>query len=153
MTKGEINALYSLTDDTSIIIIKEADKGLGVVVGIERTTCQKQKNNLMIRKLRSRGDVSHETLDYFSINNPRLGRFYLLPKINKWLHDVPGRHSHSGCYIANISFFIEYYLKPLAQNVKSYIKDTNDFLCKLASFPPLPDDVTLCHCTKNDALY
>ena len=31
MTKGERNALYSLRDDTSIII-KEADKGSGVVV-------------------------------------------------------------------------------------------------------------------------
>ena len=34
--------------------------------------------------------------------------------------------------------------KPLAQNVKSYVRDTNDFLSKLASLPPLPDDVILC---------
>ena len=100
----------------------------------------------MIRKLRNRGDISHETLDYFSVNNPKLGRFYLLPKIHKRLHDVPGRPviSNSGFYTENISSFIEYHLKPLAQNVKSYIRDTNDFLSKLASLPPLPDDVILC---------
>ena len=81
----------------------------------------------MIRKLRNRGDISHETLDYFSVNNPKLGRFYLLPKINKLLHDVPGRPviSNFGFCAENISSFIKCHLKPLAQNVKSYIKDTN----------------------------
>ena len=32
----------------------------------------------------------------------------------------------------------------MAQKVKSYIKDTNDFLRKMASLPPLPDDIILC---------
>ena len=100
----------------------------------------------VIRKLRNRGDISHETLGYFSVNNPILGRFYLLLKIHKRLHYVPGRPiiSNSAFYTENISSFTEYHLKPLAQNVKSYIKDTNDFLSKLASLPTLPDDVILC---------
>ena len=100
----------------------------------------------MIKKLRNRGDISHEALDYFRVINPKLGRFYLLPKIHKQFHDVPGRPvtSNSRSYTENISCFIEYYLKPLAQNVKSYIKDRNDFLCKWASLPPLPDDAILC---------
>ena len=100
----------------------------------------------LIRKLRNRGDISHKTLDYFSVSNPKLGRFHLLPKIHKRLHAVPGRPaiSNSGFYTENISSFIEYHLKPLAQNVKSYVRDTNDFLSKLASLPPLPDDVILC---------
>ena len=73
----------------------------------------------VIRKLRNRGDISQETLEYFSANNPKLGRFYLLPKINKRLHDVPGRAviSNSGVYTENISSLIEYHLKPLAQNL------------------------------------
>ena len=59
---------------------------------------------------------------------------------------MPGRPviSNSGFYTENISSFIEYHLKPLVQNVKSYIRDTNNFLSKLASLPPLPDDVILC---------
>ena len=32
----------------------------------------------------------------------------------------------------------------MARKVKSYIKDTNDFLRKIASLPPLPDDIILC---------
>ena len=121
LTKGERNALYSLRDDTSIII-KETDKGSGVVIWGREDYLAEAKKQLddkevyqelrgdvesrlekivkkVIRKLRNRGDISHETLDYFSINNPKLGRFYLLPKIHKWLH-VPGRSviSNSGFY-------------------------------------------------------
>ena len=168
LTKGERNALYSLRDDTSIII-KEADKGSGVVTWDREDYLAEAKKQLddkevyqelrgdvesplekiikkAIRKLRNRGDFSHETLDYFSVNNPKLGRFYLLPQIQKRFHDVPGTPviSNSGFYAENISSFIEYHLKPLVQNVKSYIRDTNNFLSKLASLPPLPDDVILC---------
>ena len=32
----------------------------------------------------------------------------------------------------------------MAREVKSYIKDTNDFLKKLRSLPNLPDDIILC---------
>ena len=58
---------------------------------------------------------------------------------------MPGRRviSNSGFYTENMSSFIEYYLKPLAQNVRSYSKDNNDFLCKLANLSPLPDDFIL----------
>ena len=52
--------------------------------------------------------------------------------------------SNSGYYTENISAFLEFHLKPLAQKVKSYVKDTNDFLRKMASLPALPDDIVLC---------
>ena len=95
---------------------------------------------------RDRGDISDSTLDYFLVNNPKLGRFYLLPKIHKRLQNVPGRPVilNSGYYMENISAFLEFHLKPLAQKVKSYIKDTNNFLTKMAILPPLPDDIILC---------
>ena len=134
LTKGERNALYSLRDDKSIII-KETDKGSGVVIWDREDYLAEAKKQLddkevyqelrgdvesrlekivkkVIRKLRNRGDISHETLDYFSVNNPKLGRFYLLPKIHKRLHDVPGRPviSNSGFCTENISSFIEYHL-------------------------------------------
>ena len=80
------------------------------------------------------------------VNNLRLGRFYLLPKVHKRLYYVPGRPviSNSGYYTENISTFLEYYLKPISQKVKSYIKDTNDFLRKLDALPSLPEDTILC---------
>ena len=58
---------------------------------------------------------------------------------------MPGRPviSNSGFYTENISSFIKFHFKPLAQNVKSYIRNTNDFLSKLTSLPPLPHDIIL----------
>ena len=76
----------------------------------------------------------------------KFDRFYLLPKIHKRLHSVPGRPviSNSGFYKENISGFLDSHLKPTAAKVKSYIKDTNNFLRKLENLPKLPDDVILC---------
>ena len=99
MTKAERNALYSLRDDASAIV-KEADKRSGVVVWDREYYLAEAKNNLIrkfneelsedvegpfdkvikkVIKLRNRGDVFHKPLDYFSVNNPKLRKFYLLP--------------------------------------------------------------------------
>ena len=158
LNKEERKALYSLRDHTSIII-KEADKGSGIVVWDRDDYLEEAKKQLdgkevykkvngevegpliklikgVLGNVRKRGDISDKTLDYFLVNNPKLGRFYLLPKIHKRLHDVPGRPviSNSSYYTENISSFVEFHLKPLAQKVQSYIKDTNDFLKKLCNF-------------------
>ena len=45
----------------------------------------------VLRKRSNRDDINDETLDYFLVNKPKLGRFYLLPKIHKRLLNVPGR--------------------------------------------------------------
>ena len=37
----------------------------------------------VLRRVRNRKDISDETLDYFLVNNPKLRRSYLLPKIQK----------------------------------------------------------------------
>ena len=105
LTKEERHAIHSLRDDT-LIIIKEADKGSGIVVWDradyladartqlkDKDVYQELKGNTasplekiiksVLRKERNRKDISDETLDYFLVNNPKLGRFYLLPKIHK----------------------------------------------------------------------
>ena len=69
-----------------------------------------------LRRVRNRKDISDETLVYFLVNNPKLGRFYLLPKINKKLDNVPGRPaiSNSGYYTAFIllHYYISFSRKP-----------------------------------------
>ena len=131
LTKGERNALHFLHDDPSIII-KEADKGSAVVVW-DREDYLKAANSQLsdkdvyqevkgdaegplksvLRKTRNRGDTGDKTLDYFVANNPKLGRFYLLPKIHKRLHNVPGRQviSNSSYFTENISS-LDFHLKP-----------------------------------------
>ena len=58
--------------------------------------------NSVLRKIRNRGDINDETLNYFLVNKPKLGGFYLLPRIHKRLHNVPGRPA-----ISNSSYFNE----------------------------------------------
>ena len=113
-----------LNDDPSIIL-KEADKGSAVVVW-DREVCLGEANsqlrdkelyqevkddaegplmkvlNSVLRKKRNRGDINDETLNYFLVNKPKLGRFYLLPRIHKRLHNVSGRPA-----ISNSSYFNE----------------------------------------------
>ena len=142
--------MYSLRDDTSIII-KEADKGSGIVVWdngdylVEARTQLKGKDvyqelqgniegplekiiKSVLQKVRNRKDVSEDTLDYILVNSPKLGRLYLLSRIHKRLHNVPGRPviSNSGYYTEDMSILLEYHLKPIAQKIKSSIKDNND---------------------------
>ena len=59
---------------------------------------------------------------------------------------MPGRPviSNCGCYTENISSFLDYHFEPLAQKVKSYIKDTNHFLTKYKSLGKLPEGAILC---------
>ena len=93
-----------------------------------------------LEKIWKRGNIDINILKYFNAEEPKFGRFYLLPKIHKRLHNVPGRTF----YTENISAFLDFQLKPIAAKIKSYIKDTNDFLRKLQNLPKVPDDAILC---------
>ena len=52
--------------------------------------------------------------------------------------------SNCGFYTENKSAFLDHLLKPIAMQVKSYIKDTNDFLKKLRDLPDLPEESVIC---------
>ena len=101
----------SLKNDNSIIT-KETDKGYVVVVWDRKGYLKEAKNqlndknvykkltgdvqgplenvnNTVLNKVRDRRDIGNNTLDYFLVNNPKLGRFYLLPKMHNRLQNVP----------------------------------------------------------------
>ena len=63
-------------------------------------------------------------------------KLYLLPKIHKRLHQVPGK--------AVISFPLDNHFELIAPAVKCYIKNTSNFLKKLRSLQKLTDDIILC---------
>ena len=131
LTREERQAIKSLKEDPNIVI-KSADKGSAVVVWDREDYLQEASNQLgdtstyeevfgdcvspliatiqdCLLKISSRGDVPKQTMEYFLVDNPRLGRFYLLPKIHKRLHSVPGRPviSNSGYFTENISAFVD----------------------------------------------
>ena len=151
LTKSERKTLYDLKNDKSIVIkgpdkgseavvcdredyTKEAEKQLGDEQVYEEVSHDAslllQTINEVIAKIIKRGGLKRDNLNYFIMKEPKFARFYLLAKIHKRLHNVPGRPviSNSGYYTENISTFLDHHLEPLDQAVKSYIKDTNEFL-------------------------
>ena len=44
-----------------------------------------------LEKIKMRGDLLNDTLNYFLVKYPKFARFYLLPKIHKRLYNVPRR--------------------------------------------------------------
>ena len=98
-----------------------------------------------LEKIRKRGDLLPDTLNYFLVKDSKFARFYSLPKIHKQLFEVPERPviSNYGIYMENISSFLDFHLQPLAQKVKSYIKDTNHFLRKIKELGQLPEGAIL----------
>eukprot|EP00111_Clytia_hemisphaerica_P006258 TCONS_00018115-protein len=107
ISKEERKAIDSLRNDTSIII-KGADKGSCIVVWDREDYLREAESQLgdesvyeklsgdavsplievvksCIDSIDKRGDIPRDTLDYFLVENPKIGRFYLLPKIHKRL--------------------------------------------------------------------
>ena len=129
--------------------IKESEKRLGDSDVYEEVSEDPELLTSTIHKtmekIWKRGDFKKETIEYFEVKDAKFARFYLLPKIYKRLNNVPGRPVISNCgyHTENISAFLDFYLKLLAQGVKLYIKDTNDFFNNLRSFPKLPGNIIL----------
>ena len=101
---------------------------------VKEYTSRLHKNNL----------IDYETFKYLSSNNdPKSGRFYILPKIHK--QGNPGKPivSSNSHPTERISEFVDYHLKPLVQILPSHIKDTTHFLLKLQELGPLPDNALL----------
>ena len=143
LTSKERKALYDLKNDKNIII-KGADKGSAVVVWDREDYIKEAEKQLgvsdvyeevpddaeplistihtTLEKIRKRGDLKKENIQYFEVKDPKFARFYLLPKIHKRLHDVPGRPVISNCgyYTKNISAFLDFHLQPLAQGHNIY---------------------------------
>ena len=84
-----------------------------------------------------------KTKQYLIQREPRPGRFYILPKSHKV--NNPGRPivSSNNHPTERISQFVDFHLKPIVSTVPSYVKDTTDFLNKLANFNRLPDNAIL----------
>ena len=130
LPKEECDTLYSLRDD-STIIIKGADK-VSIVVFWDREHYLKEAykqleerevyeeflndQNVLVNtiikaleKNRLRCHFSNDTLSYFAVEDPKFARLYLLPKIHKRLQNVPGRPVILNCgfYTENISWFLD----------------------------------------------
>ena len=87
--------------------------------------------------------IDKKNKQYLLHRDPKPGRFYILPRIHKV--NNPGRPivSSNNHPTERISQFVDFHLKPLVCTIPSYVKDTTDFLNKLAIFNRLPDNALL----------
>ena len=151
ITELEQKALRDLLKTTNIII-KPADKG-GKIVIWDRADYLREANRQLdeskyyqvveynplqklimdistfLSFLKSQLLIDNEIFLFLNpLNNSRTPLFYMLPKIHE--EGTTGRPIISGCGspTANLSIFIDYYLKPIVQTIPSFIKDTTHFL-------------------------
>ena len=167
LNAGERRALKDLKQNKDIVI-KQADKGAAVVVMnlhdyIREALRQLQDTNYYQKLPRSTTLVNHEIVSnivksmyeageigkkcyrYLTEFEPRTSRFYLLPKIHKGKFPPPGRPiiSGNGCPTERISQLVDFFLKDIAPQGASYIKDTTHFLQTLDSLTDIPEGALL----------
>ena len=88
--------------------------------------------NQFVKTIHNKQFIDYTTFKFLYIDKPsRKPTLYLLPKIHK--PDVPGRPIISGCGgpTVRLSEYNDFYLKPLMNNINSYVKDSTDFLKRI----------------------
>ena len=172
LTKKEREALHTLKTKNDIVITK-ADKGGAVVIMdvedyINEANSQLQKTenyrevdrdltseheliiNNTIKQFRNSNLLEPKVADNLITNNSRTPRFYTLPKIHKVTKPskktkIPGRPVISSveCHSSKISEFVDYHLQPFVQQLKSYVKDTSDYVRKINNIGNVPKNCYL----------
>ena len=147
MERLSLSKLKSYSD----IVIKDADKGSGVVI-MDRSLYVKEAlrqlsdestyrlldndptpdfladiQDLVIG-LEKQGVLTEDMCKFALSSENKPARFYLLPKVPK--PGVPGRPVVSTCgsITRNLSVLVDSFLKPLIPTIPSYIRDTKHFL-------------------------
>ena len=145
LIKSDRSALYNLQKREDIVI-KPADKGSAVVV-MDRdhyvSKAERQLNDSTfykpldhdptpefakqvsdtVREMLDQGLISEKNMAYLIVDQPKAGRFYLLPKIHK--AGNPGRPivSAKGHPTEKISEFVDLHLQSHVQTLPSYLQD------------------------------
>ena len=164
LTREERKAISELKNNHNIVI-KRADKGGATVIlnkkdyiieavkqlsdtrfykKLDTDPTHTYNSNIegFLRDMCEKGEIHGDTLDYLLVEVPRTAQLYLLPKIHKGKQPPPGRPvvSANGCPTEKISEFVDSFVKPYVPIIKSYIKDTTDFLRKIRDIGRLPDN-------------
>ena len=101
--------------------------------------------NHFVETMYIQNEITSKCMNYLRVDNAKTSLFYMLPKIHKGVIPPPGRPilSANGCPTENISALVDPFLKPLVPKMKSYVKDTTDFIQKINSLGDLPDNSIL----------
>ncbi|CAJ0929304.1 unnamed protein product [Ranitomeya imitator] len=139
LTRDEHLALVSLKNNRQLII-KPADKG-GSIVVLDRDYYMQEIRTQLSDLGTYRLVSSNPTFD--------IARYYQCvlysPKIHKHSTRPPGRPivASTNSLLSPLAITLEKILSPLVPRIKSFLKDTSQFLESLQNVGPLPEDCLL----------
>lgn len=166
ISPSERRAMYDLLNNKNIVIKKADKSNTVVIMnkqqyieeGLRQLSTQYyteiEKPNLSIiykpienklNEMFQKRKLDKQTFSYLTKTNDqniRPGRLYLLPKVHKMRENdktfPKGRPiiSQIGSPTERISHYVDYFLLPIVQSQKTYIKDTKDFINKIESIKP-----------------
>jgi hypothetical protein len=165
LNSAQSKALLELRSNRQIVI-READKGSGVVI-MDRDRYVAEAHRLLgdrntyvplandpsndylpelqslIQTALSNGTIDQDMALHAVPTSFSPARFYLIPKVHK--SGCPGRPvvSCSGSLSEKTSELVDFLIKPFLVNVPSYLRDTRDFLQKIRSNNSFPDNTLL----------
>ena len=86
--------------------------------------------DLKISHMLSNREINKKCATYLTSGDTRTALFYTLPKIHKNVLPPPGRPilSANDCPAERISAFVNHFLRSIVKNIRSYVKDTTNFL-------------------------
>ena len=162
LSKKEKDALKTLSKREDIIITK-ADKG-GAVAIIDVHDYVKEANrqldntefykklpnhttelnrtqvNTYIEELKTLGILDEKTANNLNSSGVKTAQFRMFPKIHK--KGNPGKTvvSSVNCHITKMSKSIDHVLQPHVKELRSYIKDSIDFIQKINDLERIPEN-------------
>ena len=86
-------------------------------------------NKITFQNMLRKKEVDKKLFEYFYLQRPQVGRFYLLPRICNRIFNVPGREVISKYSTSTeTSTYLDYHLKSLFPSIPHIIMDNQDFL-------------------------
>ena len=86
-------------------------------------------NKITFQNMLRKKEVDKKLFEYFYLQRPQVGRFYLLPRICNRIFNVPGRQVISKYSTSTeTSTYLDYHLKSLFPSIPHIIMDNQDFL-------------------------
>ncbi len=92
------------------------------------------------------GNISQKELKFLLNEFPLKAFLYVSPKIHKNLQQPPGRPivSGIGSLTERISSFVDFHIKDFVPTLRSFVKDSSEFLIFLNTPPPIDSNVIMC---------
>ena len=150
--KSEYEVLLNLQKGNNIIVIldindyiDEANRQLNDTNNYEQldfkpTELHTEKIISEINNLKNENLLTIKTANSLLEEKIKTPEFHLLPKIHKANNSGRPVISSINCYTSRTSEFVDYYLQPEVKKLKSYVKDTTDFIKRIEAIDHVSDD-------------